>query len=385
MKMRGPGMNDTDEGAEMFSMTRNQFLAIRSMAPSVDREDYSWLLHQTCPDAYVSRVATLTITCSEIRMQVDRLLTGGRRDPRRIQAVLDILRKAQAISKKLSDLDRPQNAVWRVGTTAGAARGKGGRRPLAAGQGAAGAGQEEAAAAAAAVDPSLGERYSFHNLYVCMIYCIIWTSHLFLTTCIFRCMAWLVSPDEWRSGAEYEAAVEVTKRRVADICAALPYACSWNGYNTGYADFVCGVASPSSPSKGVAGLCIFRPAFTAMMSDYATAEQKEYLEGRLRFLADGVGIKQATILLKVSHSIGSPCVYLGVLPILLQRHHLLAKANNVYSYRMKQLTLQRISKGTELARNFDELFGIFVWFLRSTVAYRFHGCSTSSRHHSGTY
>lgn len=280
--MRGPSLSDTDEGAEMFSMTRNHVLALRSLSPALDREDYSWLLHQHCSDAYVSRVATLTITCSEIRMQVDRALTSGQRDPRKIQTVLDLLRKAQTISKKLIALNQPQNAVWRVETAPRDGYGSPGS-------------EKEA-------DLALGVRYKFHNLYACMIYCINWTSHLFLTTCIFRCMAWLVSPDEWRFGREYEAAVEVTKRRVADICATLPYACSWNGYNTGYSDFVCGEASPESPSKGVAGMCIYRPAFTAMMSDYATFEQREFLESRLRFLADGVGIKQAGVLLKVSYA-----------------------------------------------------------------------------------
>lgn len=271
--MRGLEQNDTDEGAEMFSMTRNQFLALRSMSPCLDaREDYSWLLHQSCPDAYVSRVATLTITCSEIRMKVDRALTGGQRDPKKIQTVLDLLRTAQAISRKLSSLDQPQNAVWRLSRSQSVAEGM-------------------------AQPP--GDVYSFHNLYVCMIYTIIWTSHLFLTTCIFRCRAWLVSPDDWRSGEEYEVVVQATKRRIGDIVAALPYACSWNGFQTDYADFACGKTSASSQAKGVAGMCIFRPAFTAMVSDYATSTQKSYLQDRLIFLADIVGIKQVNVLLKV--------------------------------------------------------------------------------------
>lgn len=301
--MRGASLVDTDEGVEMFSMTRNQFLAIRNLSPVFDHggDDYAWLLTQNCTDAHVSRVATLTIRCSEIRMQVDRALTTGGgsggssgsttttqplRDPRRIQAVLDLLRQAQALSRKLVALDPPSNAVWRV-SKAAAPEARPGRQRQQQQQ------RDEA-------DLALGDRYEFHNLYACMIYCIVWTSHLFLITCIFRCMAWLVAPDEWRLGGEYEAAVEVTRRRIADICAALPYACSWNGHNTGYSDFVCGATNPSSPSKGVAGMCIYRPAFTAMMSDYATPEQKAYLEGRLRFLADKVGIKQAGVLLKVS-------------------------------------------------------------------------------------
>lgn len=287
VKMRGPSLTDSDEGAEMFSMTRNQFLAIRSLSPSVDKEDYSWLLHQSCRDAYVSRVAQVAITCSEIRMQVDHVLKSGQRDPRRIQTVLNLLRKAQVVSKKLVGLDESQSGVWRVGMAS--PEGRSSRSPTEIG-----------------ADLALVDRYEFHDLYVCMIYCIVWTSHLFLTTCIFRCMAWLVAPDEWRLGSEYEAAVEVTERRIADICAALPYACSWNGYNTGYSDFACGVPGPSSPSKGVAGMCIFRPAFTAMMSDYATPEQRDYLEGRLKFLADEIGIKQAGVLLKVSHFFSTP-------------------------------------------------------------------------------
>lgn len=297
--MRGPSLVDTDEGLEMFSMTRNQFLAVRHLSPALDHEDYSWLLTQNCKDAHVSRVATLTIACSEIRMQVDRALSGARRrDPRRIQAVLDLLRKAQALSKKLLTLDQASGTVWRVVKQAA------GASPPPAG----GWSEQQQAQAVA-----LADRYEFHNLYACMIYCIVWTSHLYLTTCIFRCMAWLVAPDAWQSGAEYEAAAAVTRRRVADICAALPYACSWNGHATGYSDFVCGATSPSSPAKGVAGMCIYRPAFTAMMSDYASPAQKAYLDERLRFLADKVGIKQAGVLLKVSLCVKASSGVVGLL------------------------------------------------------------------------
>jgi hypothetical protein len=273
VKMHGAEINDTDEGAEMYAMTRNQIIAIRSMAPYDDSEDYSWLLSQTCPDAYVSRIATLTIACSELRMNLDKMLRNGRRDPAKIAAVLDLLRRAQALSAKLSNMDQPLNAIWMV--------------------------NKQWKLADVAMSPPSGDTYNFHNLYVCGIYYIIWVSHLFLTTCIFRCMAWLVSPDEWRTGKDYELAVEATKRRIGDIVASMPYACTWNGFNSDYGDFAVGVTAPDSPTKGVAGMRGFRPAFTAMMSDYATPEQKTYLHGRLRFLADVVGIKQVNVLLKV--------------------------------------------------------------------------------------
>ncbi|KAJ0115845.1 hypothetical protein J7T55_004014 [Diaporthe amygdali] len=274
---------ETDEGAEMFAMTRNQYLSIRSMSPTVEHDDYSWLLRQHCGEPYVSRVATLTIACSEIRMKTDRLLSGGNRDPRKIQGVLELLRTAQAMQKKLLSLDQPQNAVWSVSTVIRTSH-----RPR---------DDDE--------DPP-GEVYTFHNLYTAMIYTIIWCSHIFLTTCIFRCMAWLVAPDDWKNGEDYEAAVKATKQRIADIVAATPYCCSWNGYDVEYADFPVGMPSAAAPAKGVAGLVIYRAAFTALVSDYATPEQKRYLHGRMRFLADVVGIKQANVLLKTKDESATP-------------------------------------------------------------------------------
>ncbi|POS68691.1 hypothetical protein DHEL01_v212915 [Diaporthe helianthi] len=283
VKMRGPKQQETDEGAEMFAMTRNQFLAIRSMSPATEHEDYTWLLRQHCGEPYVSRVATLTIACSEIRMKTDQLLPDGHRDPRKIQGVLELLRTAQAMQKKLSSLDQPQSAVWSVSTVI--------RDCLSLRDGA---------------DGPPGDVYTFHNLYTAMIYTIIWCSHIILTTCIFRCMAWLVAPDDWRVGEEYEAAVKATKQRIADIVAATPYCCSWNGCAAEYSDFPVGLTTPTSPVKGVAGLVIYRPAFTAMVSDYATPEQKKYLYGRMKFLADIVGIKQANILLKTRDESATP-------------------------------------------------------------------------------
>ncbi|CAN8101332.1 unnamed protein product [Discula destructiva] len=272
VKMRGLELNDTDEGAEMYSVTRNQIIAIRSMGPSDDQEDYSWLLTEHCPDAYVSRVASLTIACSDIRMKLDRVLAGRHRGSWQIQTVTGLLRKAQAISHKLSNLDQPQNAVWTV------------NKEDKIGQ---------------AIESPPGDTYNFHNLYTCGIYCIIWTSHLFLTTCIFRCMAWLASTDDWQFGEEYAIAVQATKRRIGDIVASMPYTCTWNGFNSDYGEFAVGRTSPDTPTKGVAGLHSYRPAFTAMMSDYATPKQKAYLHGCLKFLAGFVGIKQVNILLKL--------------------------------------------------------------------------------------
>lgn len=299
----------------MFAMTRNQFLAIRSMSPAPEKDDYSWLLRQHCGEPYVSRVATLTIACSEIRMKTDKLLSGGHRDPRKIQDVLELLRTAQAMQKKLSSLDQPQSAVWSVSTVI----------------------RDSLRHRAEGEEPP-GEVYTFHNLYTAMIYTIIWCSHIFLTTCIFRCMAWLVAPDDWRSGEDYEAAVESTKQRIADIVAAVPYCCSWNGSDTEYSDFPVGMSTPASPVKGVAGMVIFRPAFTAMVSDYATPEQKRYLYGRMKFLADIVGIKQANILLKVCLPFSEPCVSGSHICTNSRRRH-------ETSQRLPHATLSEIGRG----------------------------------------
>jgi hypothetical protein len=280
VKLRGQKGLETEEGADMFAMVRNQVLSIHCMPCSPQVSEFTWLLQQDCRDSFIKPIAMLDLATSRIRQDADRIFAAANREPRTIEQVLNLLRRAQELEIRFRALnDRNPPPKWVVDDIDYA-----GECP-------------DDLLDSAEMFP--GKVYGFPNLAYAVVHLATWTCHLMLTTSILRCMAWLVTPEDYRTGREYQELADVAVLRIQDIVSTAPYFCKWNGYGTVYTDFPVGIVTRDGPPKGAAGLMVLWPLFAASGSDFATPLQKRYLKGRLRFLADFAGIKQANVFLGV--------------------------------------------------------------------------------------
>ncbi|TDZ20454.1 Transcriptional regulatory protein moc3 [Colletotrichum orbiculare MAFF 240422] len=285
VKLRGQKGLETPEGEEMFAITRNQCLSIHCLPNSPEVSEFTWLLHHECRGRMQHAIASMDIQSSQIRQDVDRTLGAGDRKPETIQKVLDALKRAQALEAKFRKLNNDPSPQWKVDTVDWIA--------------------ERLDDELETAPTFTGPVYGFFNLPLAILHVATWCCHLMLTTTILRCMAWLVSPDDYRLGEEYEELKRSAILRIEDTIASAPFFCKWNGYGVVVAQFPCGTTRPDDPLKGAAGLMILWPLVTAYSSDFATPRQKSFLRGRLRHLADVAGIRQANVFLNMK-DISSP-------------------------------------------------------------------------------
>ncbi|KAF6793782.1 negative acting factor [Colletotrichum sojae] len=282
VKLRGQQGLETPEGEEMFAITRNQCLSIHCLPNSKEVAEFTWLLHHECRGRMQHAIAGMDIQGSQIRQDVDRLLGLGDRKPETIQKVLDALKRAQALEIKFRKLNNDPSPQWKVDTIEWV--------------------PERTDDELQTAPTFTGPVYGFFNLPLAVLHVATWCCHLMLTTTILRCMAWLVSPDDYRMGEEYEELKRSAILRIEDTIASAPYFCKWNGYGVVVAQFPCGNTKPDDPLKGAAGLMILWPLVTAYNSDFASPRQKRFLRGRLRYLADIAGIKQANVFLNMQET-----------------------------------------------------------------------------------
>ncbi|KAK2062369.1 hypothetical protein LY76DRAFT_297653 [Colletotrichum caudatum] len=275
VKLRGQKGLETPEGEELFAITRNQCLSIHCLPNSSEVAEFTWLLHHECRGRMQHAIASMDIQSSQIRQDVDRLLGPGDRKPETIQKVLDALKRAQALEARFRKLNNDPSPQWKVDTLEWIPE----------------VPDEELDTALAFTGPV----YGFFNLPLAVLHVATWCCHLMLTTTILRCMAWLVSPDEDRAGEDYEALKRSAQLRVEDMIAAAPFFCKWNGFGVVVAQFPVGKTRSDDPLKGAAGMMIIWPLVTACYSDFATPRQKRFLRGRLKYLSEVAGIKQAGI------------------------------------------------------------------------------------------
>ncbi|KAK1510934.1 hypothetical protein CTAM01_01507 [Colletotrichum tamarilloi] len=285
VKLRGQKGLETPEGEEMFAITRNQCLSIHCLPNSPEVSEFTWLLHHECRGRMQHAIASMDIQSSQIRQDVDRVLGAGDRKPETIQKVLDALKRAQALEAKFRKLNNDPSPQWKVDTVEWIL---------------------ERSDDELDTTPTFpGPVYGFFNLPLAILHVATWCCHLMLTTTILRCMAWLVSPDDYRMGEEYEELKRSAILRIEDTIASTPFFCKWNGYGVVVAQFPCGNTKPDDPLKGAAGLMVLWPMVTACSSDFATPRQRRFLRGRLKYLAEVAGIRQANVFYNM-HDISSP-------------------------------------------------------------------------------
>ncbi|OHE96244.1 hypothetical protein CORC01_08462 [Colletotrichum orchidophilum] len=276
VQVRGQKCLETDEGREMFAMTRNQCMSVQNFFKESEMSGYSWLLYNEAVQRSNRATVDINLLCSQLQQGVDRIIALAREPTAEsVEKMLELLEKCRKIEQEFQKLRANPNPQWKI---------------------------EVAEWVFDRTDEELdteptfdGQVYKFFNLPMAVLHLVTWSSHLSLITTMVRASSWLASAG--REGLndydEYGDLVRSATARVNDIVSAIPYFCSWNGYGVIVSQFPCGTTKPDDPLKGEAGLIVMWPLAAALKSDYTTPRQRRYLRGRLRYIADVSGISQA--------------------------------------------------------------------------------------------
>lgn len=132
---------------------------------------------------------------------------------------------------------------------------------------------------------------AYIDMFIC--YLLNWAraARLYIRYAALRCHAWLLGPQhDYRDIPEYAQAAELGAELVADIMASVPY--------------VFGAAKMTQPQQALghyqppslAGVFCMWPVFAAATSDFTTDTQRAFCKRTLKYIAEEIGIGQASIL-----------------------------------------------------------------------------------------
>jgi hypothetical protein len=135
-------------------------------------------------------------------------------------------------------------------------------------------------------------------------------SRLILASLVIRVAAWVCAPVDYRTTGEYATARRICETTIADIVASVPYHLGWSGSGSaldeGISGFACGRSGgdddddEEAPIKVLPALFIIWPLTCMNSHDCSSPEQKAWAAGRLRYIAEELGIKYARFLADVS-------------------------------------------------------------------------------------
>jgi hypothetical protein len=248
------------------------------------QEAHDWWTTFAIGDPVQHQISILNMKVADLRADSHRICTLQAHTVENVEKVLQHLRKAQAIDQEylnwyedLPEVWKPKCAFW-INTL------------------------PDTDLASTNFYPGRVDTYS--DLWMATTHSMARVSRLFIFTSILRCTAWLTIPLNCEETLEYMTISKQARVLIEEIIASIPY---YLGHETedrsisAFTDsyFPCGSSSKIG-GTGVTGIFAMWPIFAAIGSDFTTDSQRSWLRGRLKYIAETLGIHQAKMLLQVS-------------------------------------------------------------------------------------
>lgn len=134
-----------------------------------------------------------------------------------------------------------------------------------------------------------------------IVYSDWWTATRSINKYAFRLLLCHIIADVsgWLDGSESQftgsgsKAAQIARQDIDSIIASIPYLCSWRAGASRGASSPCGRDDIASV-EGITSLLVIWPLYLAGDSQFATREQKEYIQRRLGWIAENRGVKHAS-------------------------------------------------------------------------------------------
>lgn len=234
-----------------------------------------WWFTSAISDHVAARCQHLNLQTATLRAEVTTIMTSLARTPSNTTLILALMRRAQALDADLAAWMADLPPAWR-------------HRPV--------HWQDQLPADESAFP---GRVDAYPDFWIASVWNLARTARLICMSLTVRCAAWVVAPVDYRTTKEYAAAARAAGETIGDILASVPYHLGWKGppgAESGGGGFACG---DDHSMKGLAGYFLTWPLGCVMIQDYLTDAQRKWVVGRLKYIADDLGVKYAHILTQV--------------------------------------------------------------------------------------
>jgi hypothetical protein len=150
-----------------------------------------------------------------------------------------------------------------------------------------------------------GRLDEYRDISIATAWCMMRANRIMLGAGIVRTNAWLHPEEDYRITPEFATTARISKDLIEDIIAAVPT------FLGKFPDALTMNRNPEIQKEVLGGksslaLFIMWPLFVVSMSDHVTEQQRKWVVGRLKFIAEEVGIHQASLFTQVRSSPQSP-------------------------------------------------------------------------------
>ncbi|RDW65065.1 hypothetical protein BP6252_10716 [Coleophoma cylindrospora] len=279
VKFRGREQHMSQMGRDLFATVRKQAMAYyAASSPSID---YGVDWHAQPLDSEVEQaIYELDFRAAELRHETKAVIPFATRSDEGVEKVLRLLKRAQALQQAYADWIDSLPPSWRAGTAAWIEE----------------VPQEKLQHASAY--PGLVR--SYRDITTAADYVSGLATRLQIFIPILRCVAWLNPLLDYKITPEYLVAARLSRQIIADIIASVPYFCGWSKEAESPSPEITKFHSADAvTAKGVTGMFIMAPIFTAATSDFVSSPQQTWLLGRLEYIENSMGISHAGLLASV--------------------------------------------------------------------------------------
>ncbi|RAL59689.1 hypothetical protein DID88_000322 [Monilinia fructigena] len=292
VQARGKSQLDTKIGRSLFDAVRTHMTVECISSSRYIKEDVDWWMSFASEDKVQHEVSVLNLKVANLRAESHQICTLEAHTTENLERVLNHLREAELIEKQYVEWYDNLPPEWTP-------------RVMAWIDDIAEKYLESATCYPGRVD-------SYVELWMATTHNIARASRLFILTTVSRCTAWLSSGVDYRLTPEYIDIWRQASLLIDDIISSVPFFFGWNTEDdlpvVENSYFPCGNESKIG-GKGVTGIWAMWPVFAAAASDFATNSQRLWLRGRLKYIAEDLGIRQAEALLQVPTRYPSTFIY----------------------------------------------------------------------------
>lgn len=280
---RGRRQLRTKIGLQIFISVRTQCIIHTLTTGKAPIMGADWWFQDAVNDPTAAAVQRLSLKTSELRAEVTTTMSTLSRTPENVELMRTLMRRAKSLDQDLAAwMDGlPENWHWKTICWQG---------PLSEGE-----------YSSAEVFPGRVDVYN--DFWIASLVNVGRTTRLYLGSITIRCAAWISSPVDYRTTPEYATVARACADNISDIIASIPYHLGWHVKrkdlfeNHALSGFACG---EDDSLKGLGGYFLTWPLAAVVSQDYTTDNQRAYVQGRLRHIADVLGIKYGHILSQVS-------------------------------------------------------------------------------------
>ncbi|KAK4185283.1 hypothetical protein QBC35DRAFT_504023 [Podospora australis] len=305
VKARGREQLRTKLGLQLFIAVRTQLIIHTLTSATAPTMGTEWWISDTIQDSTAAACQRLNLLTAELRAEVHHAMAennhhGGPQMTTTIELISSFIRRAQALDAQVSAWLSSLPPNWQFKTVYFS-------RPRSSGTTTINYTEEE-------VYPGRVDTYP--DFWIASLYNMARTARLILMSITVRCAAWVCSPVDYRTTPEYAVASRQCVEIIGDILASVPFHLGWHAIDRPESDsqedtqekggFACG---QETEIKALAGYFLTWPLACVLSQDFVSDTQRQYVQGRLRFIGAGLGFKYSHILSQLQVRVPSMLIH----------------------------------------------------------------------------